>query len=109
MECETYYDSHPPYEGTGDRCSVDAVTAATATQFSILGMSTTLCGTLNLFITGWLVKRFGPRSALLQQTIVPAIRVLAQIVGVMAGKRTGINIIQCTQLITILGGPVGYM
>ncbi|KAK0386044.1 hypothetical protein NLU13_5881 [Sarocladium strictum] len=109
MECDNYYDSHPPYEGPGDRCSVDAVTAATATQFSILGMSTTLCGTLNLFLTGMLVKRFGPRTALLQQTIVPALRVLAQIVGVMAGKRTGINIIQCTQLITIIGGPVGYI
>ena len=48
MECETYYDSHPPYQGSGDRCSVDAVTASTATQFSILGMSTTLCGKIVL-------------------------------------------------------------
>lgn len=109
MECDTYYDSHPPYQGTGDRCSVDAITAGTATQFSILGMSTTLCGTINLFITGWMVKKFGPRSALLQQTFVPGIRVLAQVVGVMAGKRVGMNIIQATQLITIIGGPVGYM
>jgi hypothetical protein len=66
-------------------------------------------GTLNLFITGWMVKKFGPRSALLQQTIVPAIRLLAQIVGVMTGKRAGINIIQFTQVITIIGGPVGYV
>lgn len=56
-----------------------------------------------------MVKKFGPRSALLQQTIVPAIRLLAQIVGVMTGKRAGINIIQFTQVITIIGGPVGYV
>lgn len=45
MECDTFYDTHPPYNGTGDRCSRDEIAAGTATQFSILGMSTTLCGT----------------------------------------------------------------
>lgn len=44
MECDVFYDTHPPYEGTGDRCSRDEITAGTATQFSILGMSTTFCG-----------------------------------------------------------------
>lgn len=44
MECDTFYDSHPPYLGSGDRCSRDEITAGTATQFSILGMSTSLCG-----------------------------------------------------------------
>lgn len=43
------------------------------------------------------------------QTFVPAIRVATQILGVIAGKRTGMMIIQCTQLITIIGGPAGYM
>lgn len=43
------------------------------------------------------------------QTFVPAVRVLAQIIGVLAGKQVGMNIIQSTQLITVLGGPVGYM
>lgn len=43
------------------------------------------------------------------QTLVPAIRVLAQIFGVIAGKQTGIMIIQATQLITIIGGPAGYI
>lgn len=131
MSCEDYYDHHPPYQGSGDRCSIDAVTAGTAAQYSILGMSTTLCGeqlfgsrsqckdflpdmatllgTLNLFVTGNMVKKFGPRAALLLQTIIPALRVLAQILGVMAGGRTGMIIIQTTQLITIIGGPVGYM
>lgn len=56
-----------------------------------------------------MVKKFGPRMALLLQTWVPAVRVLTQILGVMAGKKAGMMIIQCTQLITILGGPVGYV
>ncbi|KAF7561350.1 hypothetical protein G7046_g2790 [Stylonectria norvegica] len=88
---------------------LDEIAAGTAMQFSILGMSTTLCGTLNLFITGWVVKKFGPRTALIAQTLVPAIRVATQIIGVMAGRQTGMIIIQSTQLITVLGGPAGYI
>ncbi|KAL1845538.1 hypothetical protein VTK73DRAFT_494 [Phialemonium thermophilum] len=109
MECDVFYETHPPYEGVGDRCSRNEIAAGTATQFSILGMSTTFCGTLNLFVTGWVVKRWGPRFALVLQTIVPAIRVAAQILGVVAGGRPGILIFQLTQLVTIIGGPVGYM
>ncbi|KAJ3547594.1 hypothetical protein NM208_g1441 [Fusarium decemcellulare] len=109
MTCETFYDSHPPYQGTGDKCSRDEIAAGTATQFSILGMSTTFCGTLNLFVAGWMVKRFGPRAALLAQIFIPAIRVATQIIGVVAGKKEGMIIIQATQLITILGGPAGYI
>lgn len=45
MECDVFYDTHPPYQGTGDRCSRNEIAAGTATQFSILGMSTTFCGT----------------------------------------------------------------
>ena len=44
MECDIFYDSHPPYLGPGDRCSRKEIAAGTATQFSILGMSTSLCG-----------------------------------------------------------------
>lgn len=43
------------------------------------------------------------------QVVVPAIRVATQILGVVAGKTTGMLIIQCTQLITVIGGPAGYM
>ncbi|OAQ60572.1 major facilitator superfamily transporter [Pochonia chlamydosporia 170] len=109
MECDVFYDTHPPFEGPGDRCSRNEIAAGTATQFSILGMSTTFCGTFNLFITGWVSKKFGPRLALMMQTFIPAIRVLTQILGVIAGRRTGMMIIQATQLITILGGPAGYI
>lgn len=109
MECDVYYETHPPYTGTGDRCSVNEIAAGTATQFSLLGMSTTFCGTLNLFLTGWTVKRWGPRFALVLQTFIPAIRVATQVLGVLAGGAAGITIIQATQLITILGGPAGYI
>ncbi|KJZ74343.1 hypothetical protein HIM_06349 [Hirsutella minnesotensis 3608] len=109
MECDSFYDSHPPHEGPGDRCSRDEIAAGTATQYSILSMSTTLCGTINLFVAGWTVKRVGPRLALVLQTVVPAVRVAAQVLGVVAGRRAGMVIIQATQLITILGGPAGYI
>ncbi|KAK2611710.1 hypothetical protein N8I77_005034 [Diaporthe amygdali] len=109
MECDVYYETHPPYTGTGDRCSINEIAAGTATQFSILGMSTTFCGTLNLFVTGWSIKKWGPRRALLGQTFIPAIRVATQVIGVLAGGNAGITIIQTTQLITILGGPAGYI
>lgn len=109
MECDVYYETHPPYTGLGDRCSLNEIAAGTAKQFSILGMSTTFCGTLNLFVTGWMVKKWGPRFALVLQTFIPAIRVSTQVLGVIAGGMAGINIIQSTQLITILGGPAGYI
>ncbi|KAI6771487.1 hypothetical protein HG531_009112 [Fusarium graminearum] len=109
MSCDSFYDSHPPYDGPGDRCSRDEIASMTATQFSILGMSTTFCGTLNLFLAGWIAKRFGPRAALLMQIFIPAIRVVTQILGVLTGKREGMLIIQMTQLITIFGGPSGYI
>lgn len=109
MVCDVFYSNHPPFDGLGDRCSRNEIAAGTATQFSILGMSTTFCGTINLFIAGWMAKRWGPRAALMVQTFVPAIRVATQVLGVMAGGHAGIIIFQCTQLITIIGGPVGYM
>lgn len=109
MECDVYYETHPPHTGPGDRCSVNEIAAGTATQFSILGMSTTFCGTVNLFITGWSIKKWGPRFALILQTFIPAIRVATQVIGVLAGGNAGITIIQTTQLITIFGGPAGYI
>lgn len=109
MCCDVYWEGKPPFEGPGDRCSQDAIAANTALQYSILGMSTTFCGTLNLLLTGWTVKKLGPRAALMIQTIVPAIRVATQILGVVAGGQAGMLIIQTTQIITIIGGPAGYI
>ncbi|AEO62160.1 hypothetical protein MYCTH_2313227 [Thermothelomyces thermophilus ATCC 42464] len=109
MECDVFYENHPPYNGPGDRCSRNEIAAGTATQYSILGMTTTFCGTINLFVAGWTAKRIGPRAALMVQTFVPAIRVATQVLGVLAGGQAGIDIFQYTQLITIIGGPVGYI
>ncbi|KAH8888435.1 MFS general substrate transporter [Thozetella sp. PMI_491] len=109
MECDVYYSTHPPYTGTGDRCSINEITAGTATQFSLLGMSTTFFGVMNLFVAGWTVKKVGPRLALMLQTTVASLRVCCQIVAVMLGGRNGIIIFQATQAITIIGGPVGYV
>lgn len=45
MACDEYYDHHAPFEGPEDRkCSIDAIAAETAKQFTITGMSTTFCG-----------------------------------------------------------------
>lgn len=44
MMCDVYYTSHPPYEGDGDRCNRNEISAGTATQLSYLAMSTTICG-----------------------------------------------------------------
>lgn len=107
MECDAFYDEHPAHGGAGDRCSRNEIVAGTAAQYSILSMGTTLCGgfparrgfradatgTLNLFVAGWTVKRFGARAALMAQTLVPALRVAAQILGVVAGKRAGMMLI----------------
>ncbi|KAK1751022.1 major facilitator superfamily domain-containing protein [Echria macrotheca] len=109
MECDVYYENHPPFEGPGDRCNRNEIAAGTATNFAILGMTTSLCGTLNLFFSGWTVKKFGPRFTMMLVTLVPAIRVATQILGVVAGGQAGINIFQFTQLITVVGGPAGYI
>lgn len=44
MECQDYYEHHAPYKGEGDRCDRNEISAGTAIQISILGMSTTFSG-----------------------------------------------------------------
>ncbi|OAL34511.1 hypothetical protein AYO20_06141 [Fonsecaea nubica] len=95
-------------DGT-DRCSIHPIESATALSVSLLGASTTVFGTLNLFLTGTLIKRIGVKPTLLTQVFFPALRLLIQIVGVEVWGTTGIIIIQCSQIVTIVGGPSGYM
>lgn len=109
IECDIFYNENPPFEGPGDRCTRDEIASRVASDFSILGMTTTLCGIINLFVAGWTVKKFGPRLALMVQTFVPAVRVATQMLGVVAGGQTGINVLQISQIITIIGGPSGYI
>lgn len=111
MTCQAFYEKHPDYVPPPgkDRCSNHEIEAGTARAMSLLGGSTTFFGLINLFITSWSVKRFGVKNALLVQVFNPAIRLAIQNVGVMTGGEAGLLIIQCSQIITVLGGPNGYL
>ncbi|QDS76244.1 hypothetical protein FKW77_000795 [Venturia effusa] len=111
MTCDEYYKTHPlpPAHPKKDKCSVHAIEASTAIAVSILGLSTTIFGVLNLFITGWTIAKFGVKSALLVSVFWPAVRLGIQNIGVYVGSKPGIVIIQSSQIITIVGGPAGYM
>lgn len=111
MTCEAYYETH---SGTsrlfeGDRCSIPEIEAGTARAVSLLGCSTTFFGVANLFITGQAIKRYGVKSALAFQVLWPAARLAVQNIGVRIGGSNGIIVVQCSQLITVVGGPVGYL
>lgn len=111
MTCEQYYKFHdePPASSTTDKCSVHTIEASTAIAISILGFSTTIFGVLNLFVTGWTIRKFGVKSALFISVFWPAVRLCIQNIGVYVGYERGILIIQSSQIITIIGGPAGYM
>jgi MFS family permease len=109
MTCAEYYESHPSFPGQGDRCSVPEIESKTASAVALLGATTTVFGVINLIWAGWLIKRFGVKAALIQQTVWPAIRLCCQIVAVTVGSRSGMMIIQTTQAICMLGGPAGYL
>ena len=109
MTCEAYYQSHAEPPPGSKRCSVPAVDAGTARAVSLLGVSTTFFGVANLFITGWGIKRFGVKATLALQAFWPAARLMVQSIGVSVGAGNGIIIVQCSQVITIIGGPNGYM
>ena len=95
--------------GTFDRCSIRTIESSTALSISLLGASTTVFGIANLFITGSLIKRIGVKSTLLINVFFPALRLLVQNIGVEVWGNTGIIIIQCSQVVSILGGPSGYV
>lgn len=108
MTCEEFYRDQP-FQGVEDRCSRNEIDAGTAQQVSILGFSTTICGILNLFVAGWQIKNWGPRVALISQTAFPAVRVALQVVAVSIGSRGGIILLQCSQLVGLVGGVSGYL
>ncbi|KAF2787775.1 hypothetical protein K505DRAFT_329435 [Melanomma pulvis-pyrius CBS 109.77] len=110
MTCDAYYETHTFAGPAGaDRCARREIEASTARSISLLGASTTVFGILNLFVTGWTIKRFGIKPALLIQVFWPAIRLSIQNIGVMTGSSAGIIIVQASQIITIIGGPNGYV
>nr|GAT60550.1 predicted protein [Mycena chlorophos] len=108
--CDEYYSTpgQPPYEGEGDACAIPAIEATTASDIGYMSILTTFSGMLNLMLTAWEIRHWGLRAALVQQTFWPALRNLCQTYATCVGGRTTITIIQVTQLITILGGGLGY-
>lgn len=98
-----------PHMTKDDRCSIHPIESSTALSISLLGASTTVFGLINLFLAGALIKRIGVKSTLLVQLFFPALRLLVQNVGVEVWGSTGIIIIQCSQVLTVVGGPSGYL
>jgi hypothetical protein len=115
MSCEAYYSDHDTaHKILGkhqayDRCAIPDIEAATASALALIGMTTTIFGLVNLLFTRQCISRLGLRSALALQTFTPAIRLLIQTCGVTVGGRTGIIVMQSSQVVTIAGGPNGYM
>lgn len=131
MTCDAYYDKHPRNSlndstsrvnlwnvllnsssmspSSTDRCSIHPIESSTALSISLLGASTTIFGLLNLFITGALIKRIGIKRTLLLNLFFPALRLLVQNIGVQVWGYTGIIIVQSSQVLTIVGGPSGYI
>lgn len=109
FSCEEYYKTHDDPGPVPGRCRLPTIDADAAQQVAILGMGTTLFGVINLMFTGWMIKRFGLKSALFTSTLWPAVRLAVQNVGVQIGAGPGILIIQLSQIMTLVGGPVGYI
>lgn len=109
MTCDEYYKSHPSAFLEGNRCKIPEIEASTARAVALLGAGTTLFGVVNLFFTGWSIKRFGVKAALTTSIAWPVLRLIVQNIGVETGGGLGIYIIQASQIITVFGGPAGYL
>ncbi|OQO10136.1 hypothetical protein B0A48_04493 [Cryoendolithus antarcticus] len=109
MTCDDYFESHPEPGPGLPRCQNHAIEASTARAVALLGASTTLFGVINLFFTGWTIKVWGLKKALLITVFWPAVRLIVQTIGVETGAAPGIIIIQCSQILTVVGGPAGYL
>ena len=109
MSCDAYYKVHPEPDTGGDRCENREIEANTARSVALLAFSTMLFGIINLFVAGWTIKRFGVKASLSITVFWPAVRLFVQTIGVIVGGSAGILIIQSSQIITVIGGPTGYV
>ncbi|KAF2128762.1 MFS general substrate transporter [Dothidotthia symphoricarpi CBS 119687] len=109
MVCEAYYEDHMPDPEAGDICANHEVEAGTARAIALMAVSTTVFGLLNLIVTGWTIKRLGVKRALIVQIFWPAVRLTIQNIGIVKGSNAGVLIMQSSQIITIVGGPNGYV
>ncbi|KAI4621405.1 uncharacterized protein J4E87_006621 [Alternaria ethzedia] len=109
LTCDAYYEHHEPDPNALDRCARREIDAGAARAFALLASSTTIFGLVNLLVAAWTIKRLGVKLALIIQIFWPAVRLLIQNIGIMHGSSAGIMIVQCSQVITVLGGPNGYV
>ena len=113
MTCDEYYKHHrlpePSTPEFGERCHIHAIDASTARAVALLGAGTTFFGIANLFITGWTIKAWGVKRALLITIFWPVVRLAVQNIGVEVGAGLGVLTFQLSQIINILGGPAGYL
>jgi MFS family permease len=109
MTCDAYYEKHDHDPADRDPCAKREIEARAARAFALLAASTTLFGLMNLLVAGWTIKRLGVKRALIIQVFWPAVRLLIQNIGIMKGSNMGIAIVQASQMITIVGGPNGYV
>ncbi|KAI4662912.1 uncharacterized protein J4E79_004223 [Alternaria viburni] len=109
LTCDAYYEHHEPDPNALDRCARREIDAGAARAFALLASSTTIFGLVNLLVAAWTIKRLGVKLALIIQIFWPAVRLLIQNIGIMHGGNVGIMIVQCSQVITVVGGPNGYV
>lgn len=109
MTCDAYYETHEPDPNAVDICAGREIEAGAARAFALLAASTTIFGLMNLLVARWIIKRSGVKRALMIQFMWLAVRLLIQIIGVTRGSAIGILVVQCSQMITIIGGPNGYV
>ncbi|KAH8723553.1 hypothetical protein GQ44DRAFT_620039 [Phaeosphaeriaceae sp. PMI808] len=109
MACDAYYETHTADPSALDRCAKREIEAKAAREFALLAASTTIFGLANLLVAAWTIKRLGVKRALIIQVFWPAVRLLIQYIGVVKGSGIGITIVQASQIITIIGGPNGYV
>ncbi|QIW97145.1 hypothetical protein AMS68_002663 [Peltaster fructicola] len=108
MTCDEYYKTHTD-PGTPGRCKLGTIEESTAREVAVMGASTTFCGVFNLFVTGWAIKALGIKKALIMSVLWPALRLVVQNVGVEVGAGMGVIIMQLSQILTVIGGPAGYL
>ncbi|KAK4686960.1 hypothetical protein P7C73_g3162, partial [Tremellales sp. Uapishka_1] len=109
MTCDEYYKTHAwGGPADADRCALRSIESSTASSIALMSSVTTTCTIVNLFVTGYWIKRFGVKAAMFQQTAWAAMRNLTQILALHVGGATGMRIIQSTQIFNIMGSGGGY-
>lgn len=109
MVCEDLYGRTSPFpDDEGDsKCNRKEVDEGTTVQLALVGIFAVLFSLVNLYFTGIMMRRCGPRMALIVNNLLPVLRVLVQILGVVIGARPGIIVFQSSQMLNMIGGPAG--